>query len=101
MAPIPLGIIAGLCVGKQLGVFCAAMAAIKLGVAERPADSSVAQLNGIAILTGMGFTMSLFIATLAFDDEGVLAQIRLGVLAASILSGVVAAIVLLAARRAD
>jgi NhaA family Na+:H+ antiporter len=100
-APIPLGIIAGLFVGKQLGVFCAAIAAMKLGVAERPANASVAQLYGIAILTGIGFTMSLFIGTLAFDEDGVLAQIRLGVLAASVLSGMVGAIVLLAARRAN
>jgi NhaA family Na+:H+ antiporter len=52
----------------------------------------------VAILTGIGFTMSLFIGTLAFDDESVLAQIRLGVLAASILSASVAAALLLAAR---
>jgi NhaA family Na+:H+ antiporter len=99
-APIPFGIIAGLFVGKQLGVFGAAHAAMKLGIAARPADASIAQLYGIAILTGIGFTMSLFIGTLAFDDETVLSQIRFGVLAASILSGIVAAIVLLAARPA-
>jgi len=99
-APIPLGIIAGLFVGKQLGVFGASLAAIKLGIAARPADASRAQLYGVAILTGIGFIMSLFIGTLAFDDEIVLAQIRLGVLAASILSAMVAAVVLLAARPA-
>src|SRR5580704_495766 len=68
-APIPLGIIAGLFVGKQLGVFGAAMAAIKLRIANYPEGTSSAQLYGIAILTGVGFTMSLFIGTLAFDDE--------------------------------
>jgi NhaA family Na+:H+ antiporter len=99
-APVPLGIIAGLFLGKQIGVLGASLAALKLGIAEWPAQASVLQLYGVAILTGIGFTMSLFIATLAFDDDGMLTQIRLGVLAASILSGAVAALVLgLAARR--
>jgi NhaA family Na+:H+ antiporter len=97
-APVPLGIIAGLFIGKQLGVFAAAMAAIRLGIAERPAGASLAQLYGVAILTGLGFTMSLFIGTLAFESESLMAQIRLGVLVASVLSGVIAALVLIAAR---
>jgi NhaA family Na+:H+ antiporter len=100
MAPVPLGIIAGLFIGKQAGVFGATALALKLGIAERPADASVLQLYGVAVLTGIGFTMSLFIGTLAFDDDGMLTQIRVGVLAASILAGAVAALVLgLAARR--
>ncbi|SEC32213.1 sodium/proton antiporter, NhaA family [Rhizobiales bacterium GAS188] len=99
-APVPLGIIAGLFVGKQLGVFGACLAAIKLGIAARPAGASIVQLYGVAVLTGIGFTMSLFIGTLAIDDEAVQVQIRLAVLAASILSGIVAAIVLSAARQA-
>jgi Na+:H+ antiporter, NhaA family len=97
-APIPLGIIAGLFLGKQLGVFGASLAAMKLGIAARPADTSTAQLYGITILTGMGFTMSLFIGTLAFANEIVLAQIRLGVLVASVLSGIAAAAVLVSVR---
>jgi NhaA family Na+:H+ antiporter len=96
---IPLGIIAGLFLGKQLGVFGAAMTAIKLGVAERPAGTSYIQLYGAAILTGVGFTMSLFIGTLAFEDESLMAQVRLGVLVASILSGLVGSLVLVAAVR--
>jgi Na+:H+ antiporter, NhaA family len=96
---IPLGIIAGLFLGKQFGVFGAAIAAIKLGVAERPAGTSYIQLYGAAILTGVGFTMSLFIGTLAFEDEGLMAQVRLGVLVASVLAGVVASLVLVAAVR--
>jgi NhaA family Na+:H+ antiporter len=100
-APIPLGIIAGLFVGKQLGVFGAAAAAIKLGIARPPDGASSAQLYGIAILTGVGFTMSLFIGTLAFDDENLMAQIRVGVLVASILSGLVAWLVLVVAARAN
>jgi NhaA family Na+:H+ antiporter len=100
-APIPLGIIAGLFVGKQLGVFGAAMAAIKLRIAKPPVGVSGAQLYGIAILTGVGFTMSLFIGTLAFEDENLMAQVRVGVLVASILSGVVAWLVLIIAARAN
>src|SRR5438477_1103717 len=99
-APIPLGIIAGLFVGKQVGVFGAALAALKLGIAKQPAGASMAQLYGIPTLTGVGFTMSLFIGTLAFEDETSMAQIRLGVLVASVLSGLVAALVLMAAARA-
>jgi NhaA family Na+:H+ antiporter len=99
-APIPLGIIAGLFLGKQLGVFGAATAAIKLRIAKPPEGASGGQLYGIAILTGVGFTMSLFIGTLAFEDENLMAQVRLGVLAASIVSGLVAWLVLsIAARR--
>jgi NhaA family Na+:H+ antiporter len=98
-AAVPLGIVAGLFVGKQLGVFAAAIVAIRLGLADPPPDASGAQLYGIAILTGIGFTMSLFIGTLAFDDAGVLAQVRLAVLVASTLSAMVATIVLSIARR--
>jgi NhaA family Na+:H+ antiporter len=97
-AAVPLGIIGGLFFGKQLGVFGVTTAAIKLGIAELPPGVSVLQFYGIAVLTGIGFTMSLFIGTLAFDDETVLAQIRLGVLAASILCAIVATGVLLTAR---
>ena len=91
-APIPLGIVAGLFIGKQLGVFTASMIAIRLGLAAMPEGTTTAKLYAMAILTGIGFTMSLFIGTLAFDDETVLKQIRLGVLAASLLSGIVAAV---------
>jgi NhaA family Na+:H+ antiporter len=99
VATVPLGIVAGLFVGKQLGVFGAAIAAIKLGIAKLPEGASVAQLYGIAILTGVGFTMSLFIGTLAFEDEALMAQVRLGVLAASILSSLVAWLALSIAAR--
>jgi NhaA family Na+:H+ antiporter len=100
-ARIPLGIIAGLVIGKQLGVFGAAMAAIKLRIAKFPEGASSAQLYGIAILTGVGFTMSLFIGTLAFEDESLMAQVRLGVLEASILSSLIACLVLVIAARSD
>jgi Na+:H+ antiporter, NhaA family len=100
-ARIPLGIVVGLVVGKQLGVFGSAMAAIKLGIAKFPEGASGAQLYGIAILTGVGFTMSLFIGTLAFENESLMAQVRLGVLEASILSSLIACLVLVIAARKD
>ena len=64
------------------------MAAIKFGIAERPPGASIAQIYGIAVLTGVGFTMSLFIGTLAFEDEALMAQVRLGVLFAYLIHGV-------------
>jgi len=98
-APIPLGIVAGLFIGKQFGVFGASFLAIRLGIAAPPDGANMAKLYGVAVLTGIGFTMSLFIGTLAFDDEAVLTQIRLGVLAASLLSGAAAAMLLAATGR--
>jgi NhaA family Na+:H+ antiporter len=99
-APVPLGIIAGLFLGKQVGVFGATLVAIRLGIAEPPSGASIAQVYGVAILTGVGFTMSLFIGTLAFEDETLMGQVRLGVLVASVLSASVAALVLIVAARA-
>ena len=65
-----------------------------------PEGATTGKLYAMAILTGIGFTMSLFIGTLAFDDEAVLKQVRLGVLVASLLSGIVAAL-LFCGHRAD
>ncbi|MBX9650112.1 MAG: Na+/H+ antiporter NhaA [Xanthobacteraceae bacterium] len=100
-APVPLGIIAGLFLGKQFGVFGASLLAIRLGLAAMPEGATVAKLYGMAVLTGIGFTMSLFIGTLAFDDEAVLTQVRLGVLVASLLSGIAASLILSAAGRSN
>jgi Na+:H+ antiporter, NhaA family len=91
---IPLGIIAGLFLGKQLGVFLFSLGAIMMGAAEMPGRTTLTQFYGATILTGIGFTMSLFIGTLAFDDESIMVQVRLGVLIASLLSGVMAAVIL-------
>lgn len=100
-APIPLGIIAGLFIGKQLGVFGASVLAIKLGLAALPEGATAGKLYGIAMLTGIGFTMSLFIGTLAFDEESILIQLRLAVLIASLVSGLAGALWLSAGRQAD
>ena len=101
LAPLPLGIALGLFFGKQLGVFGATLLAVKTGIAKRPKETSWAQLYGIACLTGVGFTMSLFIGTLAFETDALLDQVRLGVLSGSVLSAVTGAAVLWFACRAD
>ena len=98
LAAVPLGVIAGLFIGKQAGVFLASTAAIKLGWAERPSGTTAVQLYGGAILTGIGFTMSLFVGTLAFDDERILGQIRLAVLATSALTALVGSFFLRSAK---
>jgi NhaA family Na+:H+ antiporter len=84
--PIVLGIAAGLFLGKQLGVFAAAAALIALGLARLPAGANWRQLYGAGACGGIGFTMSLFIGTLAFEGNGRLALVQLGVLAGSLLS---------------
>ncbi len=92
--PVPLGILAGLFVGKQIGIVLGAGLLILSGVAAMPAGGSWRTLYGVAILGGIGFTMSLFIGTLAFHDPRYEAEVRLGVLAGSVLSAVVGYLVL-------
>lgn len=94
--PVPLGIAAGLFVGKQIGIFGFCWICIKAGVAEKPREVSWAMLYGGACLCGIGFTMSLFLASLAFENSGVnmLFDERLGIIVGSILSGVVGYVVL-------
>jgi NhaA family Na+:H+ antiporter len=87
LAPLPLGIAAGLVVGKQIGVFGAIWAADRLKVARRPAGVGWGQLYGMSLLAGIGFTMSLFIGGLAFPGRPELADaVKIGVLAGSLLS---------------
>ena len=99
-APVTLGIILGLFVGKQIGVFGAAWLAIKLGLARRPEGVSWGVLYGVAVLCGIGFTMSLFIGGLAFDGPEAARAVRVGVLAASLLAAVFGIAVLRWATRA-
>lgn len=95
---IALGIILGLCVGKQLGVFGFSWMLIKSGIAKLPDKSSWLQLYGVSLLCGIGFTMSLFLGTLSFQNENIyLAEVRLGVILGSILSGLMGSIVLMIA----
>ncbi|NOX35905.1 MAG: Na+/H+ antiporter NhaA [Calditrichaeota bacterium] len=88
--PVPMGILLGLFLGKQLGVFWFSWAAIKLGLARLPESSNWWQLYGVSVLTGIGFTMSLFILTLAFEDPAMYQYTdKLAILLGSLLSGVV------------
>jgi NhaA family Na+:H+ antiporter len=93
-APLPIGIALGLFAGKQLGVFGAMRGAVALGLAERPGGAGWAQLYGVALLAGIGFTMSLFIGSLAFTDPALAEEVKIGVLAGSALSAVMGFIVL-------
>jgi NhaA family Na+:H+ antiporter len=88
LQPLTLGIALGLFVGKQVGVFFAARLAVALGIADRPAEASWPHVYGVALLSGIGFTMSLFIGTLAFDGVDKATAVRLGVIAGSVLAGV-------------
>jgi NhaA family Na+:H+ antiporter len=92
--PIPVGIAAGLFLGKQIGVFGTGVLLIRRGWAQLPDGAGLAGLYGTSVLTGIGFTMSLFIGTLAFGESDHETVMRLGVLVGSVLSGVVGAGVL-------
>jgi len=94
--PVPLGIAAGLFLGNQVGIFCFSWLAIKLGVAKLPESVNWLQLYGVALLCGIGFTMSLFVGSLAFEQGGPDYAIddRLGILVGSLLSGILGYLVL-------
>ncbi|MBK7903947.1 MAG: Na+/H+ antiporter NhaA [Proteobacteria bacterium] len=95
--PIPLGILLGLFVGKQVGVFTFSWLAVKAGLARLPSGVTFAQVYGAAILCGIGFTMSLLIGFLAFENTAtgeVVVSDRIGILAGTVLSAVVGALVL-------
>ena len=94
--PVTLGIVLGLIIGKQIGVFGFLYATIRLGLAKMPAGAGWAHLYGVAALAGIGFTMSLFIGGLAFQHSSFDAPIRLGVLAGSIASAAVGFLLLFA-----
>lgn len=93
--PVPLGVAAGLFLGKQFGVFAASAFVIRAGWAELPMYASWRQLYGVALLCGIGFTMSLFIGLLAFPDTVNLQdEVKIGVLLGSILSAAAGALLL-------
>jgi len=90
LSPVPLGIIVGLVLGKQLGVFGFCFIAVKLGLAQLPKNVNWSMLYGVSMLCGVGFTMSLFIGSLAFEQgsENYIFQDRLGIVVGSLISGV-------------
>jgi NhaA family Na+:H+ antiporter len=91
---IALGIVAGLVVGKSLGITAVSWLAVKVGLAELPGGMSWRLLHGAAWLGGIGFTMSLFIAMLAFTDAGMIDTAKQAILGGSLLAGLIAAVVL-------
>jgi NhaA family Na+:H+ antiporter len=100
--PLMLAIVAGLVIGKPLGLVSASLLAVWLGLAVKPDDYSWGQLAGAGALAGIGFTMSLFIAGQAFPDAGDFAPAKIAVFAASVLSAVAGVAVLWnAGREAD
>ncbi|WP_184714632.1 Na+/H+ antiporter NhaA [Caulobacter sp.] len=97
--PVTLGVAAGLFLGKQAGVFAASWLAIRLGIARLPVAASWGQLYGVSLLCGIGFTMSLFIGLLAFADPALQNEVKVGVLAGSLISALVGAALLSLVKR--
>lgn len=94
--PVPIGILLGLFIGKQIGVFGFCLLAVKTGIARLPEGLGYLSLYGVSLLCGIGFTMSIFIGSLAFEETQVnlLFDERLGIIAGSLVSGLLAYIVL-------
>ena len=88
LAPMPMGIAAGLFFGKQLGIFAAVWLAVKSGFASKPRGATWLQVYAVAVICGIGFTMSLFIGGLAFVDPELIEEAKLGTLAGSILAAI-------------
>jgi NhaA family Na+:H+ antiporter len=92
---VPLGIMLGLFIGKQMGVFGFSWVAIKFKLAKLPEGSNWKQLYGVSVLTGIGFTISLFIVSLAFEDDSIFQYTdKLAILAGSFMSGIVGYLIL-------
>ena len=101
LEPVTLGITLGLVLGKAVGVFGSAWLLLRLGLGAAPAGARMVQLFGVCVLCGIGFTMSLFIGGLAFVGlgAGFQTQLKLGVLAGSLIAGLAGAAILIAASR--
>jgi NhaA family Na+:H+ antiporter len=91
---LPLAVALGLFVGKQAGIFLSVWGAARLGLVVRPAKASWMQVYGVALLCGIGFTMSLFIGGLAFDDPMLVDEVKIGVLTGSLLSALAGSLLL-------
>ena len=96
LQPVPLGILLGLFVGKQIGVMIFSLVAVKTGAAQMPENSSWLSLYGVSVLTGIGFTMSLFVGNLAFAENiQYIDGVKIGVLVGSLLSTLLGYFILL------
>jgi NhaA family Na+:H+ antiporter len=93
-SPVGLGVIFGLVIGKPIGISLLSWIAIRTGLAEMPGDLSLKQLVSASLLAGIGFTLSLFIANAAFGDSAMLSAVKINILVASILAGVIGTVAL-------
>jgi NhaA family Na+:H+ antiporter len=94
--PLTLGVAGGLVFGKVIGVYGTALATVKLGLADGPANAAPLHVLGVALLCGIGFTMSLFIGLLAFPDSPALQDgVKIGILLGSLVSAALGALVLM------
>ena len=92
---VPLGIMFGLFFGKQIGVFLFSWIAVKLNLAKLPKDSNYLSFYGVSVLTGIGFTMSLFVDSLAYNESDIFSSTdKLAILIGSFLAGIVGYIIL-------
>ena len=97
LQPLPMGIALGLILGKQIGVFGLTFLMVKFGMARLPHGANWLHIYGVACLAGVGFTMSLFIGGLSFEDPAMINQVRMGVLSGSIISGILGYVALMLA----
>lgn len=97
LQPLPMGIALGLVLGKQIGVFGLTFLMVKFGMARLPHGANWLHIYGVACLAGVGFTMSLFIGGLSFEDPAMMNQVRMGVLSGSIISGILGYVALMLA----
>lgn len=101
LAPVTMGVAAGLAAGKLIGIFGAVLVLVRSGIVDLPAGASWAQMFGTALLCGIGFTMSLFISMLAFGDALLQNEAKIGILIGSLISGLAGFVVLRLAKRGD
>lgn len=101
MLPVVIGVVAGLFIGKQLGIFGACWLAVKLGFAKLPEGVTWLQIYAVSILCGIGFTMSLFVGSLAFEgySSEYLDSVKIGVLSASLISACLGAFIISLCRK--
>ena len=99
VAPLPLGIAAGLFIGKQIGVFGASFLLVKSGLARLPHGANWMMIWGISMLAGIGFTMSLFIGSLSYQGDAMMNMVRLGVMLGSAVAAIAGYLVLRRATR--
>jgi NhaA family Na+:H+ antiporter len=98
-SPVTAGVAVGLVAGKALGVTLGTWLAVRLGLGDLPRGLGWAHVTGVACLAGIGFTVSVFVSSLAFDDAALVDQARIGILVASVVAGVLGSAILLAVSR--